>query len=561
MRRDGASHRRARRPAGGDLHRAYDGGRWATGARAFLTVADDESGTSWGPREPLVFDPVSPTAYYPSGPPVQVDDDTFLMTGYGGSAATGWSSVGVVLTHTAGGWRVDSRTVLAQGSSEDIFTETYAMKRDDGRILALIRTDKWQGSTTVGVNIRSTVSSDDGLTWSSEQATDPDPADPNVRVPSDRPIGTFAFYGQGHPHLLETTDGRIYASYRRWATYPVVGADGPETIKVASRDAVYRASTDDGRTWVTSSSSVPQASSPPTPPRSSTPPTGSSSSGVARTTPIRASTSPTSPQSSSPGSRSRRSGARGRERVTPPAHSLRHPGCEISLSCPQGARTRHTIHRRSHPPPAPGPHDAGWRQRSHGGSGHHGRDTMNDTYVDIRGWVGTDLELKHTQHGIPFVTFRLASTASRMGGGGFVDGPTSWYSVTAWRGLAENLVESVQKGQPLMVHGRQRVVDWAGQTSSGTRVEIEATAVGHNLRYGTDAFVRVERTSSPADDPVVREAIASQDVGQVPDRMPEPFSLGQQPAGDPETDPYVVEGPDGTPLRVDDNGVVAEPAA
>lgn len=186
---------------------------------------------------------------------------------------------------------------------------------------------------------------------------------------------------------------------------------------------------------------------------------------------------------------------------------------------------------------------------------------MNDTYVDIRGWVGTDLELRRTQHGIPFVTFRLASTPSRMQGGGYIDGPTSWYSVTAWRGLAENLVESVRKGQPLLVHGRQRVVDWSTDASSGTRVEIEATAIGQNLRHGTTTFTRLERSSSPADDPVVREAIESQDVGAVPEVMPDAFERGRRQTGDPQTDAYVVEGPGGRPVRVDADGVVEEPAA
>lgn len=186
---------------------------------------------------------------------------------------------------------------------------------------------------------------------------------------------------------------------------------------------------------------------------------------------------------------------------------------------------------------------------------------MNDTYVDIFGWVGTDIELKRTQHGVPFVTFRLASTPSRMQGGTYVNGPTSWYSVTAWRGLAENIVDSVRKGQPLLVHGRQRVVDWSTETSSGTRVEIEATAVGQNLRYGTASFARIERSSSPSDDPLVREAIESQDVGRVPGSIHDPYDIGRQPTGDPETDTYVVEGHDGRPARVDADGVVEEPAA
>lgn len=239
----------AGRPIVTFIERVYDGSQLATGARVYVSVATDASGTRWGPREELLFDPGNPTAYYPSGQPVQLDDETFLVTGYGGPGKSGWSSVGVILSRTGNTWQVQGRTVLARGSAQDMFSETFATKRSDGRILALVRTDRWQGSTLAGLNLRSTVSEDDGRTWTSERATDPDPNDPSVSIPSDRPIGTFAFFGQGHPHLLQTTDGRIYASYRRWATYPAVAADGSPVTRLESRDAVYRVSTDGGATW------------------------------------------------------------------------------------------------------------------------------------------------------------------------------------------------------------------------------------------------------------------------------------------------------------------------
>ena len=41
--------------------------------------------------------------------------------------------------------------------------------------------------------------------------------------------------------------------------------------------------------------------------------------------------------------------------------------------------------------------------------------------------------------------------------GRWTDGPTSFYTVRAWRGLADNLAASVAVGEPLLVWGRLSV--------------------------------------------------------------------------------------------------------
>ena len=61
-----------------------------------------------------------------------------------------------------------------------------------------------------------------------------------------------------------------------------------------------------------------------------------------------------------------------------------------------------------------------------------------------------------------------------------MDGQTSWFSVTCWRGLADNVRDSVRKGDPVFVHGRLRTDVWEredGQTS--VTYVVEATTVGH----------------------------------------------------------------------------------
>ncbi|MFF8816135.1 single-stranded DNA-binding protein [Streptomyces pactum] len=84
---------------------------------------------------------------------------------------------------------------------------------------------------------------------------------------------------------------------------------------------------------------------------------------------------------------------------------------------------------------------------------------MNETLVTVVGNVATQPEYRLTASGAGVVRFRLAATARRWDRTrqSWVDGSTSFYTVWAWRSLAENLAASVTLGEPLVVHGRLRV--------------------------------------------------------------------------------------------------------
>ena len=119
---------------------------------------------------------------------------------------------------------------------------------------------------------------------------------------------------------------------------------------------------------------------------------------------------------------------------------------------------------------------------------------MNEPFVTFQGWVGNDLVLRDTKDG-SVVNFRVGSTPRiRRRNGDWVDGQTSWFSVSCWRGLAENLCDSVRKGDPVVVHGRLRTDVWEreGGATSTTYV-VEAMYVGHDLSRGTAKFTRSSR--------------------------------------------------------------------
>ncbi|MER6361075.1 single-stranded DNA-binding protein [Kitasatospora sp. NPDC001527] len=115
---------------------------------------------------------------------------------------------------------------------------------------------------------------------------------------------------------------------------------------------------------------------------------------------------------------------------------------------------------------------------------------MNETQVTVIGNVATEVTYAQTPGGVPVANFRLASTERRYDRAkdGWVDGETQWVTVTAWRALAGHLIDSLAKGDPVVVSGRLRVREWAEGEVRRSRVEIDARSVGHDLSRGTARF-------------------------------------------------------------------------
>jgi single-strand DNA-binding protein len=116
---------------------------------------------------------------------------------------------------------------------------------------------------------------------------------------------------------------------------------------------------------------------------------------------------------------------------------------------------------------------------------------MSDT-ITLTGIVGTEPRAVTTSEGLAITSFRLASTQRRFvkAQEKWVDGETNWYTITSFRQLAANSAVSVRKGERILVTGRLRIREWENSSKSGTNIEIEADAIGHDLSWGTAAFSR-----------------------------------------------------------------------
>lgn len=117
--------------------------------------------------------------------------------------------------------------------------------------------------------------------------------------------------------------------------------------------------------------------------------------------------------------------------------------------------------------------------------------------VTVVGWAAsTPREV--VGEGVAFTSFRVATTPrwydSRQGA--WTDGRTEWITVKAFRDAAFNIAASVHKGQPVIVQGRLRTEEWAGENGLRTTLVLDAAAVGHDLTRGTAKFARRVNVSS-----------------------------------------------------------------
>lgn len=122
---------------------------------------------------------------------------------------------------------------------------------------------------------------------------------------------------------------------------------------------------------------------------------------------------------------------------------------------------------------------------------------MNDT-VTILGRVGGDPNRSQTTTGVPVVNFRVASPQSRFDqkSQSWIETGTNWYNVSAFRQLAEHVKASLRSGDGIIITGRLKLREWESGGKKGISADIDADAIGHDLRWGASAFVKARPASA-----------------------------------------------------------------
>lgn len=128
---------------------------------------------------------------------------------------------------------------------------------------------------------------------------------------------------------------------------------------------------------------------------------------------------------------------------------------------------------------------------------------IEDQYLTIAGTVGGDPDLHFTPSGAAVCNLSVAVNHRRYnkGTGQWEEAGTDWWRVNIWRGLAENVAESVRKGDRVLVYGKVSSRRWEGRDGQQiTSWEITAEEVGHSMKFATTVQNRAQRNQAGGQD-------------------------------------------------------------
>lgn len=120
-----------------------------------------------------------------------------------------------------------------------------------------------------------------------------------------------------------------------------------------------------------------------------------------------------------------------------------------------------------------------------------------ETVITVIGNLTDDPELKFLSNGVGVAKFRVASTPRTMdkASGEWKDGDPLFLACTAWRQMAEQVAESLQRGARVIVVGRLRQRSYETQQGEKrTVVELEVDEVGPSLKYATAKVQKMQRS-------------------------------------------------------------------
>lgn len=113
-----------------------------------------------------------------------------------------------------------------------------------------------------------------------------------------------------------------------------------------------------------------------------------------------------------------------------------------------------------------------------------------DNTVTVVGNVTRDPELRFAQSGMAIAQFGLAWNRRRQD----QEDEVSFFDVTCFRQLAENVAESLKKGARVVVYGTLQQRSWENdQGDRRSKVEILADDVAPSLKWATAAVTKNER--------------------------------------------------------------------
>jgi single-strand DNA-binding protein len=120
---------------------------------------------------------------------------------------------------------------------------------------------------------------------------------------------------------------------------------------------------------------------------------------------------------------------------------------------------------------------------------------MNDIYVTLTGNVAAPPRQHTFPDGSRVTSLKVASTSRYFDRENqqWRNGDTTYFGVRCFRGLADNVAQSVHLGQPIVVQGRLRIREFTHEGERRFMAEVEANSLGHDLRWGLGSFAKPQR--------------------------------------------------------------------
>ena len=120
-----------------------------------------------------------------------------------------------------------------------------------------------------------------------------------------------------------------------------------------------------------------------------------------------------------------------------------------------------------------------------------------ETVITVVGNLVDDPELRFTPSGAAVASFRIASTPRTFNRqtNAWEDGDSLFLTCSAWRQMAENVAESLQRGNRVVVQGRLKQRSY--ETREGekrTVFELDVDEVGPSLKYATAKATKTSRS-------------------------------------------------------------------
>ena len=120
----------------------------------------------------------------------------------------------------------------------------------------------------------------------------------------------------------------------------------------------------------------------------------------------------------------------------------------------------------------------------------------NGNNITIVGNVTRDPELRYLTSGTALAQLGVAVNRRYQQNGEWQE-DTSFFDVVCWRDLADNVSESISKGDRIIVTGRLEQRSWETQDGDKrSKVEIVADEVGPSLRWATARVEKIRRDAA-----------------------------------------------------------------